>query len=132
MCSALRSAEPFRVALADDDTGVRSALTVLLGDEPRIELRGVFAGGAELCELCRTEHVDLALIDVAMAGGGPGLASAIREVSPGTLVAVYSAHSDRRTHAAMLAAGAAAFFEKGRVLDVTGAVLDLLDSVDTR
>lgn len=131
MSSVLRSDEPFRVALADDDIGVRSALTALLGDEPRIELRGVFAGGTELCELCRTEPLDLALIDVAMPGGGPGLASTIRAVSPRTVVAVYSARSDRRTRAAMLAAGAAAFFEKGRVLDVAGAVLDLLDAGDT-
>lgn len=118
---------PFRVALADDDTGVRSALAGLLGDDPRIDLRGAFADGHELRALCRREHLDLTLIDVAMPGGGPELAHAIHEASPDTVVAVYTAHGDRRTRAAMLSAGAAAFLEKGRTADVTAALLDLLN-----
>lgn len=124
--------EPFRLALADDDTGVRSALAGLLGGDPRIDLRGAFAEGHALRALCRLERLDLALIDVAMPGGGPELAHAIRETSPETIIAVYTAHSDRRTRATMLSAGAVAFLEKGRVVDVTGALLELLDAPTLR
>ena len=57
---------------------------------------------------------------------GPRWPHAIRQVSPDTIVAVYTAHGDRlEPAAAMLAAGAAVFLEKGRIVDVTAALLEL-------
>lgn len=116
----------FRVAVADDDRNVLAALGGLVDDEPRLELRGTFADGFGLLDCCRREHLDAALIDIAMPGGGPDLARDIRAARPHTIVVVHTAHGDRRNREAMLAAGAAAILHKGRTLDVTGALLDLL------
>ena len=122
---------PYTVAIADDDVRVREALVGLLDDDARIELRGAFADGNGLCERCRAGDVDPAVIDVAMPGGGPELARAIHDISPDTVIAVYTAHHDRRTRAAMLAAGAAAILVKGATTDITAALLDVLTTART-
>jgi len=116
----------YRVAVADDDAGVLVALGDLLGSDPRFDLCGSFLDGEALRAFCAVARPDVALADVAMPGGGPGLAREVRTASPGTVVVAYTAHGDRRTRTELLAAGVAAVLEKGRTGDIAGALVALL------
>ncbi len=57
-----------RVAVADDQTLVRSGFSVLLRSAPDIEVVGEAADGDEAVALVRREHPDVVLMDIRMPG----------------------------------------------------------------
>ena len=71
-----------RVAIADDDAGIRSALADVLAADPRFAVVGAAATGEELCRLVRSVAADVVLLDVRMPGGGVDAARALRTCSP--------------------------------------------------
>ena len=84
--------EPIRVLLADDEPGLRIALTELLSHEERVELVGTAADAEEAIRIAESNLPDVALVDVRMPeGGGPHAARGITRVSPGTRVIALSA-----------------------------------------
>jgi DNA-binding NarL/FixJ family response regulator len=58
--------EVIRVALVDDDALVRSALGLMIGGQPDVELVGEGANGAEALELCAKLSPDVVLMDIRM------------------------------------------------------------------
>jgi DNA-binding NarL/FixJ family response regulator len=58
--------EVIRVALVDDDALVRSALGLMIGGQPDVELVGEGANGAEALELCAKLSHDVVLMDIRM------------------------------------------------------------------
>lgn len=101
------------VVLADDDPGVRHALSALLVAHRGLTVVGVGDSGVEAADLCERLRPNVAIVDVMMPGGGVEAIAAIRAASPRTLVVVYTARSDRRTRERMLAAGAELVIVKG-------------------
>lgn len=57
---------PIRVVLADDEHLVRTALRVILGAEPGVEVVGEAATGAEAVSVVRALRPDIVLMDVRM------------------------------------------------------------------
>jgi DNA-binding NarL/FixJ family response regulator len=55
-----------RVVIADDQPLVRTGLRTVLEVEPDIQVVGEAADGAQAVELCRTQAVDVVLMDVRM------------------------------------------------------------------
>lgn len=126
------------VVIADDDPGVRQALSELIVAHPDLTLAGAADSGQAAAVLCERHRPTVAVVDVMMPGGGSEAIAAIREVSPLTLVVVYTARSDRRTAERMLEAGAELVIVKGGGADVAtelvgvalrGSVLELRPEV---
>jgi EAL domain-containing protein (putative c-di-GMP-specific phosphodiesterase class I)/FixJ family two-component response regulator len=112
------SVDPIRVLLADDEPGLRTALTELLSHEERVELIGTAADAEEAIRIAESDRPDVALIDVRMPeGGGPHAARGISRVSPGTRVIALSAYEDRTNVMEMLRAGAVGYLVKGTAAD---------------
>jgi DNA-binding NarL/FixJ family response regulator len=108
-----------RVALADDDTGVREALTQVLGTDPRFTVVGAVADGRDLARLVVETEADLVVLDVRMPHGGPAAAAAVLTAtgdwSPAPAIVALTAQSDAATVVSMLRAGAVCFLVKGTV-----------------
>ena len=110
--------DPIRVLLADDEPGLRVALTELLSHEERVELVGTAADAEESRRIAESNLPDVALVDVRMPeGGGPHAARGITRVSPGTRVIALSAYEDRTNVLEMLRAGAVGYLVKGTAAD---------------
>jgi EAL domain-containing protein (putative c-di-GMP-specific phosphodiesterase class I)/FixJ family two-component response regulator len=110
--------DPIRVLLADDEEGLRVALTELLSHEERVELIGTAADAEEAIRIAQSDLPDVALVDVRMPeGGGPHAARGISRVSPGTRVIALSAYEDRKNVMEMLRAGAVGYLVKGTGVD---------------
>ena len=123
---------PIRVAVGDDDDVFRKAAVGLLEADPRIEVVGAAADGAELLHLALATEPDVVLLDVRMSGGGANGAKALSDLStaPGrrtsTLVVAVTAETSPGVIEAMLRAGAVGYIAKGRI----GAALpDLVSRV---
>jgi EAL domain-containing protein (putative c-di-GMP-specific phosphodiesterase class I)/AmiR/NasT family two-component response regulator len=112
------SADPIRVLLADDEPGLRTALTELLSHEERVELIGTAVDAEEAIRIAESNLPDVALVDVRMPeGGGPHAARGISRVSPATRVIALSAYEDRTNVMEMLRAGAVGYLVKGTAAD---------------
>lgn len=108
---------PVRVAVADDDPMIRSAISEVLRADPRFTVVGTAATGRALVDLLREQDVDVVLLDVRMPGGGPEGVAAVLDTTraPVPAVVAVSAHTGPSTVAAMLRAGAVGYLAKGRL-----------------
>lgn len=100
-----------RVLLADDQAKVRSALRLILEQEPGVEIVGEAVGVAQLLALAKELYPDLILLDWELRKAANGsLLPALRSLCPLLKVIVLSARPEARQ--AALAAGADAFVSK--------------------
>lgn len=101
-----------RVLLADDQPGVRSALRLLLEQEPGLTVVAEAAEAGELSALVQRTCPDLVLLDWELPGQhGADLLLALRSFCPSVSVVVLSGRPEARS--AALLAGADAFVSKG-------------------
>lgn len=119
----MTATSPPTVVIADNDAGVRRALSELIIAHPGLILIGVADSGVEAVELCERHRPTVAAVDVMMRGGGSQAIAAIRLASPGTAVVVYTAQSGRRTKERLRAAGAAAIVVKGGHVDIASTLV---------
>jgi DNA-binding NarL/FixJ family response regulator len=106
--------DPIRVLLADDEPGLRVALSELLSHVEQVDLIGTAADAEEAIRIAEAGRPDVALVDVRMPeGGGPHAARGITRVSPTTRVIALSAYEDRTNVLEMLRAGAVGYLVKG-------------------
>lgn len=105
---------PIRVLIADDDPGLREALSDLISDDDSMELVGSAEDAEQAIELAREHRPDVAVLDVKMPkGGGPRAAREIRAVSPETRMVALSAYGDKVAAVEMLRAGVSGYLLKG-------------------
>jgi two-component system nitrate/nitrite response regulator NarL len=102
-----------RVALADDDPRVRSALVDVLEDDGRFVVVGDVSSGDEIVRLAEDQGPDVVLVDVGMPGGGVEAVSRLRALARPPVVVVVSADVARDTVVAHLRAGAQGYLAKG-------------------
>jgi DNA-binding NarL/FixJ family response regulator len=109
-----------RVLLADDQSQVRSALRLLLEQEPELSIVGEVATAGELLTQIEETCPDVVLLDWELPGlrtaepsisSGQSLLSALRTFCPHLLVIALSGRPEACQ--AALAAGADAFVSKG-------------------
>jgi DNA-binding NarL/FixJ family response regulator len=105
-----------RCLIADDHPALTSAVSVYLA-ESGFEIVGPAVDGRGAVELATAERPDVALVDYRMPRlAGEELVRAIKDSSPETLIAVYTADADANLAEAVFAAGAAALILKASPL----------------
>ena len=101
-----------RCLLADDHPALTVAIEAYLSDNG-FEIIGPAPDGRRAVLLATEHQPELALIDYRMPRlAGTDLVRAIREASPGTRIAVYTAEADEQLAADVLEAGAVALVLK--------------------
>lgn len=116
-----------RVLICDDDALVRAGLTLMLGEEERIEVVGEVGDGREALETVQAGGVDLVLMDLRMpVMDGIDATSAIVELDRGTKVIVLTTFDADDYVVRALAAGAHGFLLKdtppAQIADAIGSV----------
>jgi DNA-binding NarL/FixJ family response regulator len=113
-----------RVLLADDRTEVRSALRLLLEQEPGVCVVGEAAEAEGLLTQAKAIHPDLVLLDWELPSlRADSVLSALHRIYPNLLVIVLSVRPEARR--AALTAGANAFVSKG---DPPERLLEAIDN----
>ncbi|MBL7065244.1 MAG: response regulator transcription factor [Anaerolineae bacterium] len=109
-----------RVLLADDQSKVRSALRLVLEQQPGIHILGEAVDATGLLDWMKAACPNLVLLDWELpglgadnpsTGSGQGLLPTLRELCPGLMVIALSGRPEARQ--AALDAGADAFVSKG-------------------
>ena len=106
-----------RVLVADDHEQMLAAIVSVLEDDPRFEVVGTAATGADAHRIAAELPVDVALLDVNMPGSGVVAAELIAALPHAPAVVAISAQSGAWVVEEMLRAGAVGFVTKGRVGD---------------
>ena len=112
-----------RVAIADDDDRVRSALGRLVTTDPALELVGTAADAEEAIEIAHRHQADIMVVDVSMPkGSGLRVVRELSVLAPTTKVIALSGYGDRKHVMQMLDAGAIGYMVKSADLDLLGAL----------
>lgn len=113
--SAGEASAPIRVVVVDDHAMVAEGLSVLLDEEPDLEIVGTAASVAETMDLVERSHPDVVLIDYRLPDGDGATATAeIVTRWPSTKVVMLSAAGGGELLARALEAGCAGFLAKER------------------
>lgn len=105
---------PWRVLVADDATGIRRLVCLLLGEEEDFVVVGEVADGAAAVEEAQRLTPDLVLLDLAMPEkDGLEAMREIRERVPQARVVVFSGFGASSAVSAARLAGADDYLEKG-------------------
>jgi DNA-binding NarL/FixJ family response regulator len=105
-----------RVLIADDQPHVRSALSLLLRQEPDVTVVGEADDAEQALELVAGQQPDLVLLDWELPGrGGIATLARLQAARPGLLVIALSGRPEARR--AALAAGVDVFVSKGEPPD---------------
>jgi len=101
------------VLIADDQPEVRSALRLLLTQEPDLIVVGEAIDTAQVLELAAGQQPDLVLLDWELPDqGGAAALAGLRAIHPGLAVIALSGRPEAQP--AALAAGVDAFVSKGK------------------
>jgi DNA-binding NarL/FixJ family response regulator len=122
--AAVQATRTIRVLVVDDHRTFTELLSLALAGEPDIECVGVAGTGAQAVQLAARLRPDVVVMDIQMPDQD-GLAATrrLREVSPGTAVAIVTAHRDPDWVVRAAQAGASAFVPKD------GSLTEMLDAI---
>jgi two-component system NarL family response regulator len=110
----MSSERPIRVAIVEDDTTTREALTILLSGEPGIDVVDAFADGQSLLGALRELDTDVLLTDLGLPDcDGPELIAAVKDMRPRIEVMAFTVSEARDVVFAALRAGATGYVLKG-------------------
>ena len=111
--SPVKKERRIRVVLADDHEVVLEGHEKWLADDERFAVVGKSRTVEEAVELCRLQQPDVAVVDLRFFDQDrPDICRLIKEVSPDTRVAMYSAFSRAEQVSAAFKAGADGYFDK--------------------
>jgi DNA-binding NarL/FixJ family response regulator len=108
-----------RILVVDEHLINRQALRLLLAAEPSVEVCGEAEDESEALQQIEQYCPDVAVIDVALKGGGGGisLVSTIKERWPSVKTLIWSMFAERLLVERALRAGAAGYLSKEESLD---------------
>jgi DNA-binding NarL/FixJ family response regulator len=123
--------ETVRIVLADDHSLFRESLARVLGEREGFEIVAVAANATQALVASRQHRPDVALLDVAMPGGGIEAIAGIHEASPDTRVVMLSAYGYEHYVASSLRAGAVGYIMKTATMDYLCAAIRMVHSGET-
>lgn len=113
-----------RVAIADDQELIRSAVAVMVEAHPDFELVGVAADGGELLELARAHRLDVVLMDIRMPRlDGIEATRRLRAEQPATRALILTTFDLDEYVFAAIRAGASGFLTKDASSDEIAAAI---------
>jgi DNA-binding NarL/FixJ family response regulator len=122
-----------RVLLVEDNEVYRSALELLLGLQPGLEVVGVVGSGDEAASTAELLDADVVLMDYRLPGMDGAAATRAVIASSGAAVVCLTAEATADERAEVLDAGAVGLVEKGGPIDALAyAIREAAPSVDTR
>jgi DNA-binding NarL/FixJ family response regulator len=108
-----QKARPIRVLLADDHKLVRAGFRAMLDSLGGMEIVGETGDGREALELIRTQHPDVALLDITMPGlTGIEVAMRVVHEAPDVRVIILSMHTSEDYIARAVRAGVSGYLLK--------------------
>ena len=103
----------WRIVLADDHREIRRGLRALLTDNGDMEVIGEAADGAEAIDIASRLRPDVLITDLKMPRyDGVEVTRRVRELSPETVIIIFSLYDSAIYRHAALVAGAARFLNK--------------------
>lgn len=119
--------DPWRIVIADDTPDIRMLLRWSLEADPRFQIVGEAANGAEALSLISAHSVDAILLDLAMpVMDGLQAIPQIKVASPKTRIVVLSGFDEESMAGEALSRGADAYLEKGvAVAQITQTLSEL-------
>ena len=103
-----------RIILVDDHAILREGVKHLLETQPDMRVVGSFASGRSAVEFLAREHVDVAIVDMAMPElNGIEIVHRLQDTSPDTQILMLSMHSNPEHVYRALRAGAQGYVVKG-------------------
>jgi len=94
------------VLLCDDQSELRDAIILLLGNFPRFRVVGQATDGVSCLRRIADSRPDIVIMDVSLPGGGVDLVRSARAGHPDMHIVMFSGHDEASMQADMLAAGA--------------------------
>jgi len=102
-----------RVLIADDEALMRAGIRLILENADDLKVVAEAGDGREAAEACRTQEIDVALLDLQMPGrDGIAAAEDITRLSPRTSVVMLTAFGEDESVTRALRAGASGFLLK--------------------
>ncbi|MET8978860.1 response regulator transcription factor [Streptomyces sp. NPDC004539] len=102
-----------RVLVADDEALMRAGIRLILENADDIKVVAEAGDGREAAEACRTQEIDVALLDIQMPGrDGIAAAEDIARLAPRTCVVMLTAFGEEASVTRALRAGASGFLLK--------------------
>lgn len=109
---------PIRVAIVDDHSLIRDALSDLLSARADVDVVAAVGDAAAALRALEATHPDVLLLDIALPdANGLDLIERVREVSPATRVLVLSMHSESEYAAEARERGASGLIAKAAPLE---------------
>ncbi len=122
-----------RVLLVEDNEVYRSALELLLGLQPGVDVVGVVGNGDEAADAASRLGVDVVLMDYRLPGIDGAAATRAVVAGSGAAVVCLTAEATAEERADVLRSGAVALVEKGGPIDaLADAIRRAAPSVDPR
>ncbi|EKL9830513.1 response regulator transcription factor [Vibrio alginolyticus] len=109
-----------RIALLDDHTLIREALSVRLSAEHDFDVQGIYSTSTELLNAMRLKTFDLLVLDYQLSDGeldGLRLISLIRQRYPALQIVIFSSAERSATVQMSIRAGAAGYVGKSQSTD---------------
>ena len=114
---------PTRVLLVEDNEVYRSALELLLGLQPGLEVVGAVGSGDEAAAAATSLRADVVLMDYRLPGIDGAAATRAVIASSGAAVVCLTAEATHEERDDVLRAGAVALVEKGGPIDALAAAI---------
>ncbi len=119
------------IVLADDHSLFRESIARVLSERDGFRIVALAANSAQAIIAARQHKPDIALLDVAMPGGGIEAIAEIRAASPDTRVIMLSAYGYEHYVASSLRAGAVGYVMKTATMDYLCAAIRMVQSGET-
>ncbi len=102
-----------RILIVDDHSIVRQGLTQLINQEPELIVSGEAENAAQALDIIKTEHIDLAIIDISMDGmNGIQLTEQIKAHYSDIPIVILSMHDELNYAKRAFRAGARGYIAK--------------------